>query len=124
MFTKYDQFVRNVKTDLEDYGDPDDKEFEVTEDKVSEVAEKRFQEHYLESLGYSDRYVRLRSGLSSRILLFCANVSFADMHRHTSSCEDLIEKTAISLNEDIIALMLLAVQRSNLALSVRLALNR
>jgi hypothetical protein len=46
------------------------------------------------------------------------------MHRRTSSCEDLIEKTAISLNEDIVALMLLAVRRGNLALSVRLALNR
>ena len=132
VFTKYDQFVRNVKIHLEDYGDSDDNEsevaeekvYEVTEEKVYEVAEKQFQEHYIEPLGYNnDGYVRLESGLGSRILS-CTNVSFAEMHRRTSSCEDLIEKTAIALNEDIVALMLLAVRRGNLALSVRLALNR
>jgi hypothetical protein len=42
----------------------------------------------------------------------------------TSRCDDLIEKTAEALNEDIIALMLLAVQRDNLQLSVKAALNR
>lgn len=71
-----------------------------------------------------DMYGWKVSGLGSRVLLSCTNVSFAEMHRRTSSCEDLIEKTAIALNEDIVALMLLAVRRGNLALSVRLALNR
>ena len=46
------------------------------------------------------------------------------MHRHINHCELLIEKTAISLDDDIVALMLLAVQRGNLELSVRLALKR
>ena len=41
-----------------------------------------------------------------------------------SRCDDLIEKTAAALNEDIVALMLLAVQRDNLLLSVKAALNR
>jgi hypothetical protein len=41
-----------------------------------------------------------------------------------SRCDELIEKTAEALNEDIIALMLLAVQRDNLQLSVKVALNR
>jgi hypothetical protein len=41
-----------------------------------------------------------------------------------SRCNDLIEKTAAALNEDIAALMLLAVQRDNLQLSVKAALNR
>jgi hypothetical protein len=63
VFTKYEQFVRNVKIHLEDFGDSDDKESVVAEDKVSEVAEKQFQEHYLEPLGYNDGYVRLESGL-------------------------------------------------------------
>jgi hypothetical protein len=49
---------------------------------------------------------------------------FADMHRQNMSCNDLVEKTAAALNDDIITLMLLAVQRSNLELSVKLALNR
>ena len=55
MFTKYDQFLRNVKIHLEDYGNPDD--------DVSDVAEKQFQEHYLQPLGdISGQYVRLESG--------------------------------------------------------------
>ena len=41
-----------------------------------------------------------------------------------SCCDDLIEKTAAALNQDIVALMLLAVQRDNLRLSVKAALNR
>ncbi len=46
------------------------------------------------------------------------------MHRQNERCDDLIEKTAAALNEDIVALMLLAVQRGNLGLSVKTALNR
>jgi hypothetical protein len=41
-----------------------------------------------------------------------------------SRCDSLVEKTAIALNEDTVALMLLAVQRGNLALSVKTALRR
>ena len=41
-----------------------------------------------------------------------------------SCCDDLIEKTAAALNQDIVALMLLTVQRDNLRLSVKEALNR
>jgi hypothetical protein len=39
-------------------------------------------------------------------------------------CDDLIEKTAATLNDDIVTLMFLAVQRGNLELSVKVALNR
>ena len=39
-------------------------------------------------------------------------------------CNNLIEKTALALNEDTVALMLLAVQRGNLQLSVEFSLNR
>jgi hypothetical protein len=68
VFTKYDQFLRNVKIHLEDYGNPDD--------DVSEVAEKQFQEHYLEPLGdTNDQYVRLESEYRVRQMrLLCANV--------------------------------------------------
>ena len=53
VFTKYDQFLRNVKIHLEDYGNPGD--------IVSAVAEKQFQEHYLQPLGDSVSYVQLES---------------------------------------------------------------
>ena len=47
-----------------------------------------------------------------------------EMHTQNGHCNDLIEKTAEALNEDAVALMLLAVQKDNLKLSVKLALNR
>jgi hypothetical protein len=39
-------------------------------------------------------------------------------------CDSLVEKTAATLNEDTVGLMLLAVQRGNLELSVKTALRR
>jgi hypothetical protein len=46
------------------------------------------------------------------------------MHVDGSCCGDLIEKTAAALNEDTVTLMLLAVQRGNVELSVKLALKQ
>ena len=42
----------------------------------------------------------------------------------SSRCDDLIEKTAAALNEDIVALMLFTAQRDNLRSSVKTALDR
>ncbi|KAH9177274.1 hypothetical protein EDB89DRAFT_1845059 [Lactarius sanguifluus] len=98
VFTKYDLFLRNVQMHVEDFGSPDD--------NVFDVAEKRFQEHYLRPLGSRSDY------------------SLAEMHMQNMRCDKLIETTAAALNEDIVALMLLAVQKSNLGLSVKTALNR
>ena len=55
VFTKYDQFLRNVRMDVLDYPDlyPDR--------SVSEVAKERFQEHYVDPLGGDVEYVRLES---------------------------------------------------------------
>jgi len=41
------------------------------------------------------------------------------MHKHGQRCSDLIEVTANALNEGEVALMLMAVQRDNLELSVK-----
>ena len=57
MFTKYDQFLRNVKIDVSD--DPD----KYLNRNVSEVAEELFQEHYLRPLGDNVEYVKLESEL-------------------------------------------------------------
>jgi hypothetical protein len=46
------------------------------------------------------------------------------MQKERGHCGDLLEKTATALDKDTVALMLLAVQRSNLELSVEMALNR
>ena len=56
VFTKHDQFLRNVEMHLSDYPD------EYLDSNVSEVAEKQFQEHYLCPLGDNIRFVQLESG--------------------------------------------------------------
>ncbi|KAI9432349.1 hypothetical protein H4582DRAFT_1108027 [Lactarius indigo] len=99
LFTKYDQFLRNVQIYVEDFGSPDD--------NVPDVAEKQFQEHYLCALDDNVRFVRLEK-----------------MHKQSMGCDKLIETTAAALNDDIIGLMLLTVQRGNLELSVTAALKR
>ena len=53
-----------------------------------------------------------------------ADAFSAGMHIQNRRCDDLIEKTVATLNDDIIASMLLAVQRNNLDFSVRSALIR
>ncbi|KAF8264582.1 hypothetical protein EI94DRAFT_1686266 [Lactarius quietus] len=100
LFTKYDQFLRNVEMHLADYPN------EYPDSNVSEVPEKLFREHYLRPLGNDVRYVRLEK-----------------MHLKDRSCNGLIDTTAAALNEDIVALMLLAVQKGNLGWSVKIALN-
>ena len=45
------------------------------------------------------------------------------MHKKDHNCYGLVEKTAAALNEDTVALMLLAVQRGNLEISVKTALS-
>ena len=52
VFTKYDQFLRNVKMDVSDL-------YPVK--NVSEVAKERFEEHYLHPLGGDVVYVQLES---------------------------------------------------------------
>ena len=54
VFTKYDQFLRNVKMDVMDL---------CPDRSVSEVAKERLQEHYLHPLGEDIRYVKLESEL-------------------------------------------------------------
>ena len=55
VFTKYDQFVRNVGMHLVDFPN------EYPDSSVSEVVEEQFREHYLHPLGEDVRYVRLES---------------------------------------------------------------
>jgi hypothetical protein len=46
------------------------------------------------------------------------------MHKPETRCEALIEVTAEALNEDVVALMLQAVQRSDLELNISVAVKR
>ena len=112
VFTKYDQFLRNVKMDALD--EPD----KYSDRSVTEVAEKLFQEHYLCPLGDDVGYVRLESELQN----VCQGhfwYYLEEMHVKGGQCGELVEKTAAALNEDAVMLMLLAVQRHNVELSVK-----
>jgi hypothetical protein len=60
VFTKYDQFLRNVEMQMLDYPN------EYPDKNVSEAAERIFQEQYLHLLGDDVKYVRLESG--SRVI--------------------------------------------------------
>ena len=46
-----------------------------------------------------------------------------EMHKQGERCADLIEMTADTLSDDVVALILLAVQRDNLELNIKLAIN-
>jgi hypothetical protein len=54
----------------------------------------------------------------------CINIRLAEMHDPRQRCADLIEITANALRDDAVALMLLAVQRENLELSIKHAIRR
>lgn len=118
VFTKYDQFLLNVEMDVLD--EPD----KYPDIDVSDEVTRRFQEHYLQPLGDGVRYVQLQSAFR----LICRGcilmTSSAEMHQADSRCDGLIERTAAALNDEVVALMLLAVQRGNVELSVKTALNR
>jgi hypothetical protein len=57
VFTKYDQFLRNVRMDVLD--DPD----QYPDKSVPEVAKEQFEENYLHPLGGGVEYVQLESEL-------------------------------------------------------------
>lgn len=65
LFTKYDQFLRNVEMHMMDYPDPE------SSLSISEVAEKQFQEHFLRHLPGDARFVRLKSELGSIVRIEC-----------------------------------------------------
>lgn len=46
------------------------------------------------------------------------------MHKQDARCDDLIRTTAGTLNEETVALILFALQRGNVEMSVKVALNR
>ena len=49
------------------------------------------------------------------------NLCSAGMHKNGQQCTKLIEKTANELSGDLVSLMLLAVQKDNLELSIKQA---
>ncbi len=61
MFTKYDQFLRNVAINLEDrnYDDP---RIDASKEAKTKEAKEIFEEHYLRPLGEGIPWVQMRGG--------------------------------------------------------------
>ena len=119
VFTKYDQFKRNVRMKLQDDGcDPDGMD-------LNTAVEDKFKQHYLAGLNGSPPFIRLESEYHgavnwwTRAVLICP----AEMHKHEQQIGGLIDMTANALGGGAAALMLMAVQRGNLERSVKEAIN-
>ena len=56
--------------------------------------------------------------------MLCANPLVKEMQKVETRCGALLEETAKALDEDVLAVMLLAVQKTDLELSIRTAVNR
>jgi hypothetical protein len=54
--------------------------------------------------------------------MYCANLCRLGMHKPGQRCTNLIERTANALSNETVALMLMAVQKDNLELSIKYAI--
>src|SRR6267142_2673894 len=107
VFTKYDQFRRDIKIKLEDEG-------RDSEMNIDDEVENLFHQHFLASLRETPPYVHLESEnfvINHRVLPNCC--APAGMHIHRQPCTNLIEITASALSGDVVGVMLLAVQKDN-----------
>ena len=115
VFTKYDQFKRDIRMKLEDEGRDPDTHFHTEVESV-------FDQYYLKHLSGPPPFVRLES--ADFLYAIHAHLNFCPigMHKHDQPCTDLIEVTANALSKGVVALMLLAVQRDNLEVNVKKAI--
>jgi hypothetical protein len=118
VFTKHDQFRRDIKIKLEDqHRDPSLLDTEV---------ESVFNEHYMAGLTGPPPFMRLESeDFDDHRDMYYTKSSPAEMHKPGEQCNGLIETTANALSDPVVALMLLAVQRDHhLELSINYAIRR
>jgi hypothetical protein len=118
VFTKYDQFRRNIGIKLEDqHRDPSLLEVEV---------ERVFNQHYLAGLTGPPPFVRLESeDFDDHRDMYYTKLSPAEMHKPSQQCNELVEITANALSDIVVSLMLLTIQRyHNLELSINYAIRR
>jgi hypothetical protein len=86
--------------------------------------ESVFNQHYLANLTGPPPFIRLESEVLCDRTMYYTNLYPEGMHRPDQRCNDLIELTASALSGGAVALMLLAVQRDNLELSINQAIRR
>ena len=119
VFTKYDQFKRDIKLEYE-YDHP-----EAVTDIDAEV-KRVFEQQYLAKLSGPPPFIHLESEDSSLLPtnLFNAHSCATVMHMDGRRCTDLIKLTASSLSSGVVALMLVAVQKDNLEVSIDFAIEQ
>ncbi|KAF7344040.1 hypothetical protein MVEN_01693500 [Mycena venus] len=100
VFTKYEALRHTIRCGLED--DDEDDGGEDLLIRTSRETERIFEKEFLGKFDEKPRFVRLES-----------------MDQPGKRCDNLIETTMVALNDEIVTLMLLAVQRQNLQFSVR-----
>ena len=120
VFTKYDQFRRETIFRLEDQGLATGTDPALLNAEVKRV----FNEEYLAKLTGSPPVVCLESENYEVASMYYANFCPTEMHRHGQHCKELIEQTANELSGDVVALMLLAVQKGDMELSIKQAVRR
>jgi hypothetical protein len=115
VFTKYDQFRRNIKMKLKNEGRDQETHLDTEMGSV-------FDQRYLASLSGPPPFVCLESEVLFKLIHTHPNLRPVGMHKHDQPCTNLIEVTANALGGGAVALMLMAVQRDNLELNVKQAI--
>ena len=115
LFTKFDQFKRDIKMKLEDQHDSD-----YAEIHIDAEVKRVFEQHYLASLNLngSPPFIRLESENFVTDEPIFSNFCPAGMHRPGQRCPGLIELTANLLSGGVVAPMLAAVQKDNSEVSI------
>jgi len=122
LFTKYEQFKRDIKMKLEDENEDD---HPLAETDIGTEVKRVFEQQYLAGLCGPPPFICLESEYFFLPTdLYFDNLCPTGMHENGQQCTDLINLTANSLSSDVVALMLVAVQKDNLGVSINYAIAR
>jgi hypothetical protein len=116
VFTKYDQFKNDIEMRL--YQEHN------AEVQLHDEIERVFNQEYLANLKGAPPYIRLESEVSMTVETYYTDFSHAEMHKDGAHCNPLIELTSNALSGSAVSLMLLAVQKCNLNLSIDQAIRK
>ncbi|KAJ7208975.1 GTP-binding protein [Mycena pura] len=107
IFTKFDGLVNKAYTELVDNGLSEDEAEEKLTEKAEELLQTNFREPLSRATFPPSDYVQLD-----------------DMREPTTSCNELIEKTANALTDDTLKLLFVSVQQNNIDVCIRYAVDR
>ena len=127
IFTKFDGLVNKAYTELVDNGLSEDE----AEAKLTEKAEELLQTNFREPLSRAtfppSDYVQLDGDESvhfRRKHKLMLSSELIDMREPTTSCNELIEKTANALTDYTLKLLFVSVQQNNIGVCIRYAVER